>query len=154
MIPKPGDFWLSPFESRRLQPHPVPFDSHSWWRWQWQLPGFCFARDGMVTKNDKKKSAKVTSKEVCSSRKSESSPTTKVILKRIDHVKKTSFSGWNSWWDVQQADGFQPHQLPSHQSHRMLALPGSVLSINYGHDHKNHEDFKQVDHHDNCEWHV
>ena len=37
---KTWDFWLSPFESRRLQPHPVPFDNHSWWRWQWQLPGF------------------------------------------------------------------------------------------------------------------
>lgn len=26
---KTWDFWLSPFESRRLQPHPVPFDNHS-----------------------------------------------------------------------------------------------------------------------------
>ena len=24
--------------SRLLPPHPVPFDNHSWWRWQWQLP--------------------------------------------------------------------------------------------------------------------
>lgn len=66
--------------------------------------------------------------------------------------KKNIFFRMKWWWDVQQANGFQPHQLPSHQSHRMLALPGSFLSINYGHDHKNHEDFK--DHHDNCEWHV